>query len=171
MLFKEYNAYLFLNFFTTYNDGEDLEEENIIKDIRNLFRLEKEQNYTPIKGIGNFFKQEKETKAVNDRVLRNIKNLFQHEKENYYKPATVSNFWSNNYIENKSNIDRIKTLSVEQYLTKFRPYIQDITNNLKKSILTITNNIITFIDNAEERAMHSKSDTQKSWLMRKKMKL
>ena len=84
MLFKEYNAYLFLNFFTTYNDGEDLEEENIIKDIRNLFRLKKEQNCTPIKGIGNFFKQEKETKAVNDRVLRNIKNLFQHEKENYY---------------------------------------------------------------------------------------
>ena len=32
-----------------------LEEENIIKDIRNLFRLKKEQNYTEIKDIRNVF--------------------------------------------------------------------------------------------------------------------
>ena len=38
-----------------------LEEENIIKDIRNLFR------------------QEQETKAI--KVLRDIKNLFEHEEE------------------------------------------------------------------------------------------
>ena len=40
-----------------------LKEENIIKDIRNLFR------------------QEKETKAIKDRILRDIKDLFEHEKE------------------------------------------------------------------------------------------
>ena len=39
------------------------EEENIIKDIRNLFRLEKELNYTAIKDIENLFRLEKETKA------------------------------------------------------------------------------------------------------------
>ena len=91
-----------------------LEEENIIKDIRNLFRLKKEQNYTAIKDIRNLFRQEKETKAIKDRILRDIKNLFEHEKEeeNYYKPVRVSNFWSNNYIEYKSNGDRNKTLSV-----------------------------------------------------------
>ena len=33
-----------------------LEEENIIKDIRNLFRRKKEQNYTAIKDMGNFFR-------------------------------------------------------------------------------------------------------------------
>ena len=38
-----------------------LEEENIIKNIRNLFRLKKEQNYTAIKGIKSLFRQEKET--------------------------------------------------------------------------------------------------------------
>ena len=50
-----------------------LEEENIIKDIRNLFRLEKE------------------TKAIKDRVLRDIKNLFEFEEEekNYYKLVRV----------------------------------------------------------------------------------
>ena len=38
-----------------------LEEENIIKNIRNLFRLKKEQSYTAIKGIKSLFRQEKET--------------------------------------------------------------------------------------------------------------
>ena len=35
------------------------EEEKIIKDIRNLSRLKKELNYTPIKDIRNFCRQEK----------------------------------------------------------------------------------------------------------------
>ena len=48
-----------------------------------------------------------------------IKNLCdQKEEENYYKPVRVSNFWSNNYIECKSNGDRNKILSVEEYLNK-----------------------------------------------------
>ena len=33
-----------------------LEEENIIKDIRHLFRLKKELNYTAIKDIKNYFR-------------------------------------------------------------------------------------------------------------------
>ena len=36
-----------------------LEEENIIKDIRNLFRLKREQNYTGIKNIRNLFRLKK----------------------------------------------------------------------------------------------------------------
>ena len=35
-----------------------LEEENIIKSIRNLFRLKKELNYTAIKNMRNLFRQE-----------------------------------------------------------------------------------------------------------------
>ena len=66
----------------------------IIKDIRNIFGLKKEQNYTAIKGIRNLFRQEKETKAIKVRILRSIKNLFDIEKEeeNCYKPVRVSNF-------------------------------------------------------------------------------
>ena len=45
----------------------------------------------------------------------------------------VRHFWSNNYIENESNGDRSKTLSVEEYLNKIRPYLKDIINNLKTS--------------------------------------
>ena len=65
------------------------EEEKIIKDIRNLFRLKKE------------------VKDIKDMVLRNTKNLFEYKKEeeNYYKSVKVNNFWSNNSIEYKSNGD------------------------------------------------------------------
>ena len=144
------------------------EGEKIIKDIRNLFRVKKEQNYTAIKDIWNLVRQEKETKSIKDRILRDIKNLFEHEREeeNYYKPVTVSNFWSNNYIEYESNGDRNKTLSVEEYFNKIKLCLIDITNNLKKSNtwkiqLTITNNFINFIssiDNDEECVMHWNSD-------------
>ena len=103
-------------------------KKKIIKDIRNLFRLKKELNYTAIKDIRNLFRLEKETKAIKDRILRDIENLFKHEKEekNYYKPVRVSTFWSNNYIEFESNGDRNKTLWVEEYLNKTRPYLKDM---------------------------------------------
>ena len=68
------------------------EEENIIKDIRNLFRLEIE------------------TKVIKDRIIRDIKNRLEHEEENYYKPVKVNNFWGNNYIEYESNGDKNKAL-------------------------------------------------------------
>ena len=105
------------------------EEENIIKEIRNLFRLKKEQNFTAIKNIRNLFRLEKETKATKDRIFRDIKNLFQHEEEeNYYKPVRVSYLWSMNYIEYESNGDRNTTLLVEEYLNKICPYSKDINN-------------------------------------------
>ena len=45
-------------------DGLNLEEENVIEDIRSLSRLKKEQNFTAIKDIRNLFRREKETKAI-----------------------------------------------------------------------------------------------------------
>ena len=43
------------------------------------------------------------------------------------------NFCSKYYNGYKSNNDSNKTLSVEEYLNKIRPYLKDIINNLKKS--------------------------------------
>ena len=74
-----------------------LKKEKIIKDTTNLFR------------------QEKETKVIQDRILRRIF-LSMKKKQNYYKLVRVSNFWSNNYIEYKINGDRNKALSVNEYL-------------------------------------------------------
>ena len=47
--------YFFCNFFSRHimMESLSLEEEKIIKDIRNLLRLKKEQNYTAIKDITN----------------------------------------------------------------------------------------------------------------------
>ena len=103
---------------------------------------------------------------MKDIVLRNIKNLFDYEKEeeNYDKPVKVNIFWSNNYIEYKSNGDKNKILSVEEYLNNIRPYLKGIINNLKKSgtwkvELTKTINFFSSEDdNDEEHVMHSKSN-------------
>ena len=59
--------------------------------------------------------------------------MYEEAEENYYKPVRVSNFRSNNYFEYKSNGDRNKTLSVDEYHNKTRPYLKDIIDNLKKS--------------------------------------
>ena len=59
-----------------------LVKEKITKDIRNIFRLKIELNYTAIKVISNIFRKEKETKAIKNRILRDIKNLFEHEEKN-----------------------------------------------------------------------------------------
>ena len=73
------------------------EEEKITKDIRNLFRM---------KDIRKFFRLEKETRAIKDRILGDIKNIFEHEEEeNHCKPVRESNVWSNNYIEYENNSD------------------------------------------------------------------
>ena len=58
-------------------------EENIIKYVKNLFRL-------------------KQNKAIKYRILRNIRNIFEHEQEDHYKSVRGGNFWSSNYIEYKS---------------------------------------------------------------------
>ena len=71
-----------------------LKEENIIKDIRNLFRHKKKK-----------LKQLKIEYLVILRIFLSIK-----KKKNYYEPVRVNNFWSNNYIEYESNGDRNKTL-------------------------------------------------------------
>ena len=103
-LFKSYHRFLLSEKKIVFSEhimmeNQRPEEENIIKDIRHLFRLKK-INFTVIKGIRNLFRLEKETKAIKDRILRDIKNLFELDKEveNYYKPVRVNNFWSNNYI-------------------------------------------------------------------------
>ena len=65
-----------------------LEEENIIKDTRNLFRLKKELDYTAIKDIRNLFRLERETKTIKGRILTDIKNLLSMKEKNiYFKPV------------------------------------------------------------------------------------
>ena len=107
-------------------------EVNKIKDVRNLFKLhklKKETNDAVIKDIRNLFRLKKENEAIKDGIIRGIRNLFEDEEDDYYKPERVGNFLNDNYIEYKSKSDR-KTLSVEKYLNKIKPYLKDIINDL-----------------------------------------
>ena len=128
---------------TVYGGGKKQFKENIIKSIRNLFKLKKE------------------SEAIKDRIFRDIRTFFKQE-DDYYKPIRVGNFWNNNYIEHESSGDRSKNLSVNEYLDKIKPYLRDIIINPQKSDtwkiqLTVAINFIYSKDVDEERVMHSKS--------------
>ena len=91
------------------------EEEIIIKNIRNLFKLKKDNE------------------TIKDRISRDIKTVFENQEEDYYKPERVRNVWNNNYIEYESKGGRNKNISVNEYLNKIKPYLRDIINNPQKS--------------------------------------
>ena len=76
MLVLQIFIYFFNHIFWQHKMMESLsfEEEN----IKNLFRLKKELNYTTIKNIRNLLQLEKETKAIKDR---DNKNRSKHEEE------------------------------------------------------------------------------------------
>ena len=89
--------------------------------------------------------------------------LFELEKKDYYKPLRVGDFWNTNYMEYESNGDRNKTLSIEEYLKKIRPYLINIINNLEKSDtwkvqLAIAINFISSKDTDKEYLMHWKNE-------------
>ena len=140
-----------------------------IKDITNLFGLKNENKVIKDRTLIDFrngFRLDKENKAIKGITVRDVRNIFGNkEEENYYKLVTVSIFCCNNYIEYERSSDRNKTLSVKEYFNKIRPYLKDIINNLNKSDtqkiqVTIAIIFISFIDNDEEKLMHSKSDNK-----------
>ena len=55
--------------------------EEIFLDWKNL---KKETTDTTIKDIRNIFSLEKENKAIKERILRDIRKILRIEKENYY---------------------------------------------------------------------------------------
>ena len=89
-------------------------ENNIIKNIRNLSRL-----------------KEKINNAITEKINRGIHILFKPDNEVYYEPVWMGNTSNNNYIKYESNGHRKKTLLIEEYFSKIRPYLSKIINDLK----------------------------------------
>ena len=58
-----------------------LKEVKIIKDIRNFFRLRKEQNYTAIKDIRNLFRQKKKLKQLKLQYLEILRIFLSMKKK------------------------------------------------------------------------------------------
>ena len=72
-------------------------------------------------------KKEINDRLIKDRIIRDIRTLFKQEKErDYNKLKRVSNFWNDNYIENESNGDKNRNLSLDEYLNKIKPYLRNI---------------------------------------------
>ena len=71
-------------------------------------------------------------KRFRDKLLRDIRTLYEL-KDDYYEPVRVGNFWSSNYDEYESNGDKNKTISIEEYLTKYKPYLRVMVNYLQRS--------------------------------------
>ena len=57
-------------------------EDIIIKDVKNLFRLNKEINDATSKEKINRSILKEENKAIKDKVIRDVRNLSEHEEEN-----------------------------------------------------------------------------------------
>ena len=159
--------------------GNKTIKENIVKDVPSIFQLKKlkKQMMSQLKVKYIFFWLKKDNEAIKDRILRDNRNPFEHKgEENYHKPVTLGNFWSNKYNKCKSNSGRNMTLSAKEYLNKIKPYLNDITNDLKlsdpwKIKVTIVVKLIYFKGNDEERVMHSKIDNIKIMINDKTFKV
>ena len=127
--------------------------------------------------------QKRKNGATEDIIIRDnyqkkiieLKVQLENKEENYYKPRRIGIFYSNNYIEYDSNGDRNKTISIEKYLNKLRPYFKDIKINLKKpdtwkTQLAIAIKFMSSKDTDEECLMFSKSDNREI-MTKVKMKL
>ena len=108
-------------------------------------------------------KKETNNRITKDRIIRDTRKLFKQEEEkDYCKPKRVSNFWNNNYVEFESNGDKNRSLSLDEYLKKCKPYLRNIIIDLQNSDtwkiqLTIAINFISSKDFEEEHIMNSKS--------------
>ena len=98
-------------------------------------------------------------RLIKDRLIREIRTLFEQEDEDYYKPGRVSDFWNNNYTEYKSNGDKNRNLSLDEYLNKIEPYWRNIIIDLQNSDvwkiqLTIAINFTSSKNAEEEHALN-----------------
>ena len=91
-----------------------------------------------------------------------IENLFKISiNKDYYKPKLNKSGYNNNYIEYKSERDKLST--IEEYLDLIKPYLKELINVHKKKgewkiQLTAQINFISLRPGSDEtRAMHTKS--------------
>ena len=90
--------------------------------------------------------------------IENVQDLF---KILIYKPTIVKSGYNNNYIEYRSEGDKL--LTVEEYLALIEPYLRELINNYKskgewKIQLTAQINFISLRPGSDEtRVMHTRS--------------
>ena len=51
--------------------------------------------------------------------------------KDYYKPIIANSAFNNNYIQYENKGNKVKTLTVKEYLDTIRPYLSNIINDHK----------------------------------------
>ena len=72
-------------------------------------KIKKQIDDSTIKDIRNLFRLRKENEVIKDRVIRDIRNLFEYEKEDYTL-VRIGNFWSTNHLDHyqlKNNLIKL----------------------------------------------------------------
>ena len=64
-------------------------------------------------------------------MLRDIRTLFACDEGDYYERIRIGNAFSSNYFEYENNVDKNKTLSIEEYLNEIKPFLSNMINDLK----------------------------------------
>ena len=85
-------------------------------------------------------------------------------EEDYYKPIFVKSYFNGNYKYYESRGDKVKGLSVKQYLNKITPYLYDLINDHRivrrvwKIQINMHVNFVTSKDTGETGTIYVWSD-------------
>ena len=142
-----------------------------LKNIKkNLYNIEKQRKISlkkTSKYLDELNKRILSLDKYNDGDDYDIENLFKISiNKDYYKPKLNKSGYNNNYIEYKSEGDKLST--IEEYLDLIKPYLKELKNDHKKKgeweiQLTTQINFISLRPGSDEtRVMYTKSINEES---------
>ena len=145
-LYEKEAIYNFLNEKDGLTDNEKIALKNIGKSLKKLNNdLKKLQKYQ-------------------DNVTYGLDYLFNElSEEVYYEPKEIKSTFDGGYMLYESRGEKDAKLALSEYFEKIIPYLKDMINNYKskgewKIQITMRIIFVSFIDNNETQAMHTKSD-------------
>ena len=119
-----------------------------------------------LKNIGKYLKKLnndfKKLQKYQDNITYGLDYLFNELSEEDYEPKEIKSAFDGSYMLYESRGDKDVKLVLYKYFEKIIPYVKDMINNYKSKCewkIQITMRIIfvSFIDNNETQAMHTKS--------------
>ena len=121
-----------------------------------------------LKNIGKYLKKLnndfEKLQKYQDNITYGLDYLFNElNEEDYYEPKEIKSAFDGSYMLYESRGDRDAKLALYEYFEKIMPYLKDMINNYKskgewKIQITMRIIFVSFRDNNETQAMHTKSD-------------
>ena len=77
-------------------------------------KIQEGSNYNLIKNVRNLFKLKQKNKTIKDKIINDVRSLFKLENEDYYKQIRVSNFHSKiKKIKIKKKVSNNKVMGIQ----------------------------------------------------------